>query len=214
MKGEVTLILHTCDSYSFCWESYFHYIHKHFKVDIDKVFCTEETIVNQEGWSNLRTGKGEWSDRLIRILGDIKTPYVLYMQEDFWPIKDLDPEIVSKCLELMKRDKLSAFYITKSTSTRPEDGILKCYDEFKGNKMFRFMPNSPYIMNHQFALWDKLELLKNMVSNESPWQNEIRATRRIIERKEHENYKVMSHQWYEAVVRRGKFTEDGQRLKI
>jgi hypothetical protein len=204
---DISLILQTCDNYEFCWNPFFRFF-ENGKLELPKYFCSENISVSKEGWSNIKTGKGEWSDRLISILEEIKTPYVAYMQEDFWPYREMDPEIFNFCLEELKRDNLSAFYITRKPPPNPEYGIFKAHSKFKSHEVLDFEAESPYLMNHQFAIWNKAELLKQLERGESPWENEIKGTERIKSRKEHNRYRLIDFKWYHTVVHKGKFVHD------
>ena len=47
MNENVSIILHTCDSYEFCWDGFLHYFKKNFQIDnIKKYFCNEEKKIN------------------------------------------------------------------------------------------------------------------------------------------------------------------------
>jgi|688.fasta_scaffold355310_3 hypothetical protein len=204
---DISLILHTCDKYEFCWNPFFQAFDNG-KLELPKYFCSETLSVSREGWLNIKTGKGNWSDRLVSILEEVKTPYIVYMQEDFWPYQEMDMELFNFCFEELKRDNLSAFYITRKPPPNPEYGIFKAHSIFKDHEVFDFEAESPYLMNHQFAIWNRVELLKQLERGETPWENEIKGTERIRSRKEHNLYRLIDFKWYHAVVHKGKFAHD------
>jgi len=204
---EISLILHTCDKYSFCWDPFFKFTDGNL-IDCRKYFCTEELSVEQNGWINLKTGSGEWSNRLITILNAIDTPYIAYMQEDFWPYRKLELDIFNKCFTDLKDENLSAFYITSRPPNKPEFGIFKDHSLFEGYQILEFAEESPYLLNHQFGIWNRLDLLDLLIENESPWNNEIHGTHRIRKAGNHNKYRVIDFSWYNTVVRKGQFTDD------
>ena len=108
----ITFVLHTCDKYEFCWKGSLHYLDKHFKVPMPRLFCNEaEDVDLPEGWRQFKTGKGEWSERLRAVLDYVTTPYVVYCQEDFWPFTDLSSEWFDRLLQYIKVAGHHALYI-------------------------------------------------------------------------------------------------------
>jgi len=67
--------------------------------------------------------------------------------------------------------------------------------------LYKYTQNSKYTLSHQFALWNKEFLMKNVYPFESPWQNEIYGSDRINE-SEHNIYYI-DNNWYEPVCRQG-----------
>ena len=101
MNDNISLILHTCDSYEFCWDGFLHYFKKNFQIEsIKKYFCNEEKKINlSDGWEQFPTGKGQWSNRLIHILNNIKDDYIIYIQEDMWIHKKMDYDFLNSCYQ-------------------------------------------------------------------------------------------------------------------
>lgn len=193
----ITFILHTCDDYEFCWKGSLHYLDKHFKEPMPRLFCNEEKdVALPEGWQQFKTGKGAWSDRLKIILDYVTTPYVVYCQEDFWPFRDIDSGAFNSALHVMPLLGLAAAYICKLDFNH-------CKMELITNEAYRFEPGSNYIHNHQFAIWNKEALLLNLGDCESPWTNEVTGTERVKQRGDHYLYMATNFNWYNAVVRHG-----------
>ena len=92
------------------------------------------------------------------------------------------------------------------------DNQTKLFDAYKEHNIYSFYRNSSYIMNHQFGIWKRSALIENLQHGESPWTNELRATKRISAKREHDRYYCFDYAWYEMVVRRGKFTKDGENM--
>lgn len=209
--NNISLVAHSCDNYEFCWKGFFHFFDLNFKHDIPKYFLSEDKIVSQPGWKNIRTGTGEWSDRLRIALNQIPTDYVIYVQEDAWPYREMPTEIIEKAFEFFNKRNANAVYLTK-TQIDPRYGNLKLFDAYKEHNIYSFYRDSSYIMNHQFGIWKRSALFENLHQGESPWTNEPRATKRISVIKEHDKYYCFDYAWYETVVRRGKFTNDGENM--
>ena len=205
----ITFILHTCDDYEFCWKGSLHYLDKHFKEPMPRLFCNEEKDVDlPEGWNQFKTGKGAWSDRLKIILDSVTTKYVVYCQEDFWPFRKLKIEYLVEAMNGVMNHNIAAMYLCKLDFNHCSLEPIKytCHHGFN--------PLSNYIHNHQFAIWNKEALLSNLGGGESPWTNEIAGTQRVKQRGDYYLYMATNFNWYNAVVRHGVMNEIGiQMLK-
>ncbi len=94
----VSLLLHTCDAYARFWAGWARRFHRHWPsselcwpLHFANEVATPAAHVLQGGSSltlaHLPTGSGEFSSRLRRALLKLRTPLVLYMQEDMWLIR-------------------------------------------------------------------------------------------------------------------------------
>jgi hypothetical protein len=210
MNENVSIILHTCDSYEFCWDGFLHYFKKNFQIDnIKKYFCNEEKKINLDNnWSQLLTGKEEWSNRLIYILNNIKDEYVIYIQEDVWIKDEMDYNFLNSCYQYIKEKNLDVLYICPAEVGNTYSDLFKS-DTLLGYDVNGFNENSNYILNHQFGVWRRTSFLENLIEGESPWQNEKIGTQRLIKRGVSDKYKVLNRRWYTSVSRKGKLTTDG-----
>jgi hypothetical protein len=111
------------------------------------------------------TGKGEWSDRLIRGLVNIPEPYVLYMQEDFWLKRTLN----DVQLETMM------YYAKQGHATRIMGKGKKLTETLHPheppNLLRRFKIDSPYFFGHAATIWYKPHLMACLGPGEDPWRN-------------------------------------------
>lgn len=201
----ISFILHTCDDYEFCWKGSLHYLDKHFKEPMPRLFCNEERDVDlPEGWKQLKTGKGAWSDRLKIILDSVETPYVVYCQEDFWPFKDMIYDIKDEILRWMMQVNSAVTYVCKLDFN---------HCKLIGNAVgYGFDPSSDYIHSHQFAIWNKEDLLLNLGEGETPWTNEVTGTKMVQERGGSDRYLAINYHWYNAVVRHGVMNDVGIKM--
>ena len=84
-QKKVALLVHSCYRYEFLYKGFEYFFSRHwdFSIPCNYYFATEEIDANIHGFKNIKSGKGEWSDRLIKLLRDnIKEGYILYFQED------------------------------------------------------------------------------------------------------------------------------------
>jgi hypothetical protein len=176
--NKVALLVHSCDRYRFLYKGFEYFFSRHwdFAIPLKYYFATEEETAEVKGFENIQSGKGEWTNRLRVLLKKIPEDYIIYMQEDMWLNKDINPNFFKKLFNLTiengwKQVKLnsSKVYETIATSIFIEGFNIAIID----NK------TSDYLMSHQITLWDKQFLLQQLVKGEHPWRNERKGTKRL-----------------------------------
>ena len=188
----IPIVLHTMDSYSEYWDNWYLLFKKFVKNHGPIYFLSEEkepSFINEV--THIKTGKEEWGYRLLKGLEQIESDLIFYIQEDFWAVKDITLE--DRFLEMFNQYDMDCLKICLNS----ELISLEKIDE----ELFRYTQNSKYTLSHQFALWNKNFLMKNVYPFESPWENEIYGSKRINE-KGHKVYYIDNH-WYEPVCRQG-----------
>lgn len=178
VNTRVALIVHSCDRYAFLYKGFEIFFSKYWDFDIDcnYYFATEEKNISINGFKNIHSGKGEWSDRLAFLLREkISEKYVLYFQEDMWLSKKVNPVFFNDLFKMAEEKnwqqvKLHSSEIYKTIST-------DCFIE--GFNISKFDNRSGYLMSHQVTLWNKDFLLNQLHKNEHPWRNERKASKRL-----------------------------------
>ena len=199
--NEIPVILHSMDSYSKFWNPWYHLFNLHCKNHGPIIFLSEEKepdFVNDV--THIKTGKGEWGERLLIALEQIESEFVFYMQEDFWCIKDF--ELTDNILEMFEEYKMDQLHIKENIN------LIKTI-KIKDN-LLKFAQDSEYTQNHQFGLWRKNKLKDNVLPNENPWENEINGSIRL--NKNPHNIYLLDYHWYISVCRRGQLMERGEKI--
>lgn len=189
------------DSYSKFWNPWFHLFNLHCKNHGPIIFLSEDKepdFVDQV--THIKTGSGEWGQRLLFALNQIEHDLVFYMQEDFWCVKDF--ELTDNLLELFESYKMDQLHIKENIS-------LISTEHIQGN-LHKFTQNSDYTHNHQFGLWRRQKFIENVLPHENPWTNEIEGSRRLNKNK-HNVYLLDIH-WYVSVARRGGLMDRGREI--
>jgi hypothetical protein len=206
MIGDITkvpILLHTMDSYDWCWNNWYtlfkKYVHNHGPI----YFLTEDKAPDfVDDVIHIKSGKGEWGERLLKGLGQIDSDLIFYMQEDFWATKDMI--LTNNLLDLfyhLDMETMIISYLVDSISL-----------EKVQNNLYKYTQNSNYTQSHGFGLWRKDVLCNNILPNENPWQNEINGTLR--RNKSEHNVYIMEFDWYKPSVRRGKLMDRGKQILI
>ena len=199
--NEIPVILHSMDSYSRFWNPWYHLFNLHCKNHGPIIFLSEDKEPDFiDDITHIKTGEGEWGERLLRALKQIDSELVFYMQEDFWCVNDY--ELTDQLLEMFEKFGMDQLHIKENTP-------LISTKKIKGN-LYRFEQKSEYTQNHQFGLWRKNKLIENVLPNENPWENEVDGSKRLNQ-KPHNIY-LLDFYWYVSVCRRGQLMERGEKI--
>lgn len=178
MSDQFALIVHACDRYELLFKGHEYFFKKFWdsQVPVNCYFATEEKKVSIEGFTNIHSGKGEWSDRLRTLLEKIPEQYVLYMQEDMWLNKPVSANFFQELFVQMQKNQWplvklhsSHVYQTISLEQNIQGHLVTKLDNDK----------SQFLMSHQISLWDKNFFINQLQKSEHPWRNERRGTKRL-----------------------------------
>ncbi|MNK14806.1 hypothetical protein D3C87_329370 [compost metagenome] len=178
MKKNIALIVHACDRYELLFKAFDYFFAKNwdFEIPVNYYFATEEKSVDFKNFKNIKSGKGEWSNRLSNLLDQIEEEYVIYFQEDMWLNKPVDKDVFTELFKLVLANKwnlvkLNSSDVFKTTSTNI---FIKGFNVSKLNNQ-----ESNFLMSHQVSLWNKAFLKQQLKPNEHPWRNERKGTKRL-----------------------------------
>jgi len=176
--NNVALLVHSCDRYEFLFKGFEYFFAKHwpFSIPCNYYFATEEKQVNVQGFTNILSGKGEWTNRLATLLREVKEEYVLYFQEDMWLTKDVNAAFFTQLFQLAKTNNWQQVKLHSSEvyKTNPTEYSIEGFAVAKLDNAA-----SEYLMSHQVTLWNKNFLLQQLPNNEHPWRNERKGSKRL-----------------------------------
>jgi hypothetical protein len=177
-KNKVALLVHSCDRYQFLYKGFEAFFSRHWNFDIpcNYYFATEEIDAEVKGFMNIKSGKGEWTNRLSALLKTIPEDYIIYFQEDMWLTKDVNKYFFEQIFKLTlqydwKQVKLhsSEVYKTNETPLFIEGFNIAKVDNHA----------SDFLMSHQVTLWNKKYLMDQLPNGEHPWRNERKGSKRL-----------------------------------
>lgn len=169
----LSVLIHTFNGYQHLWHGCLKGWDERilFPFCIPHIFGTDEQGHADYKWGKFKpiySGSGEWSDRLFRLLSQINTDYVLYTQEDHYPIYRL-PDM----FDLMR-------YIERYSLLRLQISPVNQFYTLTGSELpLRFHSSSKYLVSHQPSIWRKDFLLSCLKPGESPWINEYEGSKRL-----------------------------------
>jgi hypothetical protein len=200
----LSVLIHTFNGYQHLWPGFLEawkmhwqsrWVHPFFGTDVISPAVVENRIGDR--FFMLYSGPGEWSDRLARLLEDIPTDYILYMQEDQWPTQS--PPDLAEMMDIMREKDLFRLQISP---------IVPFYKLFSVENMLFFDLKSKYLVSHQPSIWKKSFLLDCLKPNETPWQNEYSGTMRLNHQPNlYKKIAIYPHDWYKHMCIKGKMVE-------
>ncbi len=185
-QHDLTILVNTSDGFEDCWAPFFQ-LFARFWPD-----CPYRIVLNTETKSarfdNIevraaRVALGApkrltWSECLARCLDGIDTPYVLYLQEDFFLESEVQATLIATFLEEMRAGRADVIRLMEcggSGPWQPSDHPL----------LWQVSQKAKYRIALQAALWRKSTLRGHLRMHESPWQLEVFGSaraRRIADR--------------------------------
>lgn len=179
MNNDIALIVHTCDRYEFLYKGFDIFFSKYwdFNIPCNYYFATEEKNASVNGFQNIHSGKGQWTDRLAFLLREkVKEKYVLYFQEDMWLTKKVNGTFFTELFEQTKKNNWQQVKLHSSEvyKTIPTEIFIEGFNVAELNN-----ETSDFLMSHQVTLWDKEFLLQQLHKDEHPWRNERKGTKRL-----------------------------------
>jgi hypothetical protein len=180
MKKNIALIVHACDRYELLFKGFEYFFSKNwdFDIPVNYYFATEEVSADIANFKNIKSGKGEWSNRLSTLFDQVEEDYILYFQEDMWLNKPVDKEVFTELFKLTLENKWNLVKLNSSEvfKTNSTNLFIKGFSvSVLDNK------ESNFLMSHQVSLWNKTFFKDQLKPNEHPWRNERKGTKRLKE---------------------------------
>lgn len=202
IKNQITVLIGSCDKYSFLWDEFYRAFSKYFLPDID-VFLLSETKKHPY-IPTINTGTTTWGKHVLKALEQIDTPYILWLQDDYFLIKPFDSDTLEYNLECCKNFNVDHLIL---------DRIAKHYtliDE-KHCGMIKMSDRSKYLTSLQASIFKRDFLVDNIKPNDTPWTFEVQGTKRV--RDKGYNVYIQPMWWYLEVVDRGKYNDKYSQAK-
>jgi hypothetical protein len=174
----VSLIVGSSDSYSDCYEPFFHFLREYWPDCPKPVYLlTENNIWNHEALPVVSSCNGDcaWGKNLRLTMENIKTDYIVLFMVDYFLARPVNHRHFLYFLEVAQSRRLPCLNFiplaTNSGAATP-DGLVAMEKHLH------------YTINCQVALWEKKCLLHYIRDHESPHDFEIWGTRRAWQQDE------------------------------
>jgi len=183
--ADLTIIVNSCDGFADCWRPFFHLFARYWPG------CAHPIVLNTERLGYEHPGLGircsrvaagnpsklTWSECLMRCLAGIDTPFVLYLQEDFFLEAPVRTDVLDELLGEMRAGRADVIRLMECDGSGPwhptEHPLLWEVDRY-----------ARYRIALQAALWRKTTLLRQLRRHENAWQLEVFGSARARGRRE------------------------------
>ena len=181
-----TVLVNSCDAFEDCWLPFFKLFSKYWPE------CDARVLLNTESndWAcdfmrvectqiqGGDSGRLPWSECFIRALDQVRTPLVLYFQEDYFIDRPVRADLIDRAVAYMiARPEVKHVGLTKHGSSGPylqtDEAWLHCIRQ-----------DARYRISTQAGLWRADTLKSYLRPEENGWMFEIFGTWRASRRDE------------------------------
>jgi hypothetical protein len=171
--NDISILVNTSDSFEDCWNPFFQLFATYWPdCDWPIVLNTETKNYSYPGLNIrcARVAEGEsrrlsWSECLMRCLDGIATPYLLYLQEDYFLEGPVQAEKLKALVDEMRAGRADVIRVMECGGSGP-------WHATKNPELWRVDQNARYRIALQAALWRTNTLRGQLRAHESPWQLE------------------------------------------
>jgi hypothetical protein len=169
--SHLTVIVSSFDGFEACWSPFCHGAARYWPDSPPIRLLTNFKTFENGQVSSFPVGQDQgWANNLIAALKSIETPFVLYLQEDYWLQSPVDEAQLTRYLGLMTQHGANYLRLTPSP---PPDSPSE-FDPGIG----LLAPQAEYRTSLQAALWRTDTLRELLVAGESAWDFELIGTPR------------------------------------
>jgi hypothetical protein len=184
-SADLTIFVNTSDNFEDCWHPFFTLFHRYWPDCPYSIVLNTETKDFSFSGLNITCAKVSlnepkrlgWSECLERALDSISTPYILYLQEDYFLESAVRAEVLNDLLALMRLEKADVIRLSEAVDAGPWHAT--------GSKLIWTVDQkAKWRFSLQAALWRKDLLRAQIRKHESPWQLESYGGGRLRRSKE------------------------------
>ncbi|MBC7886424.1 MAG: hypothetical protein H7Z13_00945 [Ferruginibacter sp.] len=176
-----SILVNSTDKYSDCWEPFFYLFKKNWEnVNADIYLnCENKSFSFDDLPIKFIRNKvtDSWSECLINAVENIKSPVILYLQDDYFLNARVDNALITEFVNLMMENReIKHIGLTKFGS--PASPVEYPAD----NRLTYVKKKTKYRISLQAGLWDKACLRSYIMTDENAWMLEIFGSMRASKR--------------------------------
>jgi hypothetical protein len=161
------------------------------------------------GYEFILTGKKDYSDCLRTMLNTIHTPYILWLQDDYFFQSELTYNQLISYIKYISDNNIDRFGIKYKHSIRHYSLSRLPAGFYKMNR------DSLFTISLQSSIWNT-EFFKSCLidpdQSESPWGFELAGSRRLNMRSHNIVYDLINEPLYYEAMKKGNTTVDYDRI--
>lgn len=175
-----TLLVNSSDPFEDCWEPFFRLFETYWPACQAPILLNTEQKTYTRPGLNLRATAVQrpdeprlpWSECLIRALGQVETPLVLYFHEDYFLEAPVDVAFIDEMAARMLAEPVIRHV---GLTNFGNDGPFAPTDD---ERLCQISQNARYRLNTQVGLWRVETLLRYLRPEENAWMFEIYGSAR------------------------------------
>ncbi len=206
MDNKTVVLMPSCYKYRRTWKPFFTLFNR-FWNDCPYEIMMGVDIGSYPGIKTIQVGRDlGWASNLIYVLKRIEADRIFLILDDYFIYRQVDGKKIQKLVQLSRNFSVGCL------RTTPCPGPT---GKWHGSKLLGVLkPNDPYRLSLQSAIWDKKLLLKLLQKGETPWETEIKGTRRASQLSEPfvSVWRGETPIVYEIGILKGKWTENALKL--
>jgi hypothetical protein len=207
----LAVVISTCDKHSFLWEGWWYYFNKNWKYDYPVYFLNEKKNIDfpiKEIKVDI-TDINLWTKKIRESIKQIPEDDIFWLCEDFFIIKKFKENEFENIYQAFKKLNADSMTIRRDKSKYTTTHKTKTY--VNTINVLKLDQYSEYLISYSPNIWKKSFLLECLKYDESPWDSEIKGSRRI-EGKGYNIYSYLKKDWYGNACRNSKITDEGKIL--
>jgi hypothetical protein len=199
--NNLSLLIGSCDDYSFLWKNFTKQCDKFFQVNCEKIFVSETKKEEFKNYKFHAFGFDIWSNRIIKSLNLIESEFIFFVLDDYFFREEISENFIKEKISFMNERNANKYIITT---------IHDAYKvTFLGQDLYKQNDNSDYLTSLQPAIWRKSFLQNCLKENWNPWEFEIIGTEYIKYNDNKIYMQKVEETIYFNAVRKGKIMSEG-----
>jgi len=207
MIDDLAVVMVTCDKYSFLWDGWYHYYKKNFDHKFKEYFISDSDECPFEGFEHLKydtTDANGWTGAVRGCIEKIPHENVFFLLDDILFNTDISSLFMVLYAVFCAYEMDSLRIIMKRSAATGKNTNITLRNSY----IRELNQNSKYLVSYVPNIFKKSVLLDFLSVNESPWDSEVKGTKRIKD-KGYKIYDYLLPGWYVNAVVKGKVTPDG-----
>lgn len=172
--NDTTIVVNTSDGFEDCWLPFFQLFERYWPNCPYPIVLNTETKTPAFAAPAVRAARVAadasrrltWSECLARCLDEIETPYILYLQEDYFLEGPVQAALIEIFLDEMRAGRADVIRLMECGGAGP-------WEPSAHPLLWTVSQKAAYRISMQAALWRKSTLRAHLRAHESPWQLEI-----------------------------------------
>ena len=100
---DLTLLVGSCDSYSFLWGNFIKLCDKYWEPECRKIIVSETLKIDSKNYEFLTPGSNLcWSNRIIEAVEQIESEFIFFILDDYFLKEKVSSEFINQSISFLK----------------------------------------------------------------------------------------------------------------